>query len=110
MLGAAGGHVYQMITAHNFAPGNAGIIFWSDILLPVIGFALLWLDRQGGRIACDVRRRVISISRLRRLEEPGFGGLRSARNRRATAVFHQTPSHAGTKGRMTCTPRVSAGS
>jgi hypothetical protein len=44
MLGAAGGHVYQMITAHNFAPGNAGIIFWSDILLPAIGFALLWLD------------------------------------------------------------------
>ncbi len=46
MLGAAGGHVYQMVTAHNFAPGNAGIIFWSDILLPVIGFALLWLDRR----------------------------------------------------------------
>jgi hypothetical protein len=46
MLGAAGGHVYQMITAHNFAPGNAGIIFWSDILLPLAGFALLWLDRR----------------------------------------------------------------
>jgi hypothetical protein len=52
MLGAAGGHVYQMITAHNFAPGNAGIIFWSDILLPSIGFALLWLQRRPGR---DVR-------------------------------------------------------
>jgi hypothetical protein len=35
-----------MITAHNFAPGNAGIIFWSDILLPLIGFALLWFDRR----------------------------------------------------------------
>jgi hypothetical protein len=35
-----------MITAHNFAPGNAGIIFWSDILLPLIGFLLLWLDWQ----------------------------------------------------------------
>ncbi len=46
MLGAAGGHIYQMITAHNFAPGNAGIIFWSDILLPAIGFLLLWLDRR----------------------------------------------------------------
>jgi hypothetical protein len=53
MLGAAGGHVYQMIAAHNFAPGNAGIIFWSDILLPAIGFALLWLDRRatGSRAA-----------------------------------------------------------
>ncbi len=56
MLGAAGGHIYQMITAHNFAPGNAGIIFWSDIVLPLLGAALLWLsrrtqavrDRQGG--------------------------------------------------------------
>lgn len=41
LLGAAGGHIYQMITAHNFAPGNAGVMFWSDVLLPVIGLALL---------------------------------------------------------------------
>jgi hypothetical protein len=46
MLGAAGGHIYQMIAAHNFAPGNAGLIFWSDILLPLIGFVLLWLNRR----------------------------------------------------------------
>ncbi|MEQ8696559.1 MAG: hypothetical protein RLT05_08370 [Bauldia litoralis] len=46
LWGAAGGHIYQMITAHNFAPGNAGIIFWSDILLPVIGFVFLWLQRR----------------------------------------------------------------
>ncbi len=45
LWGAAGGHIYQMITAHNFAPGNAGIIFWSDILVPVIGFVFLWLQR-----------------------------------------------------------------
>lgn len=43
LWGAAGVHIYQMITAHNFAPGNAGIVFWSDILVPVIGFVLLWL-------------------------------------------------------------------
>jgi hypothetical protein len=46
LLGAAGGHIYQMITAHNFAPGNAGIIFWTDILVPAIGFALLCLQRR----------------------------------------------------------------
>ncbi len=40
-LGAAAGHVNQMITAHNFAPGNAGIIFWTDIFIPMFGFALL---------------------------------------------------------------------
>lgn len=49
MLGAAGGHVYQMVVAHNFAPGNAGVIFFSDIATPLIGFALLWLaHRLGG--------------------------------------------------------------
>jgi hypothetical protein len=40
--GAAAGHIYQMIKAHNFAPGNAGIIFWGDILFPIIGFVLLY--------------------------------------------------------------------
>lgn len=44
LWGAAGGHVYQMITSHNFAPGNAGIIFWTDIFLPVIAFVLLYLQ------------------------------------------------------------------
>ena len=47
-LGAAAGHIQQMIAAHNFAPGNAGVIFWSDILLPLAGFLLLWLSRRTG--------------------------------------------------------------
>jgi hypothetical protein len=46
LWGAAAGHIYQMITAHNFAPGNAGIIFYSDILVPVVGFIFLWLQRR----------------------------------------------------------------
>ena len=45
LWGAAGGHIYQMVTQHNFAPGNAGIIFWTDILIPLIGFVLWWLGR-----------------------------------------------------------------
>ncbi len=49
MLGAAVGHIHQMIAANNFAPGNAGIMFWSDIFLPVIGFALLWLSHSAGQ-------------------------------------------------------------
>jgi hypothetical protein len=44
-LGAAVGHLVQMVTAHNFAPGNAGIIFWTDIFIPLFGFVLLWLQR-----------------------------------------------------------------
>jgi len=49
LWGAAGGHIYQMITAGNFSPGNAGIIFWSDIISPVIGFVCLWLQRRYSR-------------------------------------------------------------
>ena len=44
LWGAAGGHIYQMISAHNFSPGNAGVILWTDILLPIIGFILLYLQ------------------------------------------------------------------
>src|SRR5262245_52898835 len=46
LWGAAGGHVYQMITAHNFAPGNAGIIFYGDILVPIVGFIFLGLQHR----------------------------------------------------------------
>ena len=46
LWGAAAGHVYQMIAAHNFAPGNAGVIFYSDILVPAVGFLFLWLQRR----------------------------------------------------------------
>jgi hypothetical protein len=45
LWGAAGGHVYQMIVANNFAPGNAGVIFWTDIFLPILGLALLQMAR-----------------------------------------------------------------
>ncbi len=43
LWGAAAGHVVQMVEAQNYAPGNAGIIFYTDILIPVVGFILLWL-------------------------------------------------------------------
>jgi hypothetical protein len=36
MLGAAVGHVRSLIAEHNFAPGNAGYIFWYDILAPAL--------------------------------------------------------------------------
>jgi hypothetical protein len=49
LLGAAGTHAADMLKAHNFAPGNAGVIFYTDILLPVIGFTLLWLQHRCSR-------------------------------------------------------------
>jgi hypothetical protein len=42
-LGAAAGHIFQMVTAKNFSPGNAGVIFYMDIIVPLFGFVLLWL-------------------------------------------------------------------
>jgi hypothetical protein len=43
-LGAAGGHIYQMIVAHNFSPGNVGLVLPIDILMPIVGFVFLWLS------------------------------------------------------------------
>lgn len=40
LLGAAVGHVRQMITARNFAPGNAGGVFFNDVAIPVFAIVL----------------------------------------------------------------------
>lgn len=56
LLGAAGGHIYQMITEHNFAPGNAGIIFYTDILIPIMGFVLLGLQYRCSRSSQTVQQ------------------------------------------------------
>ena len=42
--GAAVGHIYQMIVAHNFSPGNVGLVLPIDIVMPFIGFTFLWLS------------------------------------------------------------------
>lgn len=43
-LGAAGGHIYQMIVAHNFSPGNVGLVLPIDIIIPIVGLMFLWLS------------------------------------------------------------------
>jgi hypothetical protein len=53
LLGAAGVHVHSMIVAHNYAPGNAGVIFYTDILIPVISFVLLWMQYRYQRFVAD---------------------------------------------------------
>src|SRR5436309_7044791 len=42
--GAAAGHIYQMIVAHNFSPGNVGVVLPMGIVIPIVGFLLLWLS------------------------------------------------------------------
>ena len=34
--GAAANHVYEIVTAHNLAPGNAGTILWTDVAIPLL--------------------------------------------------------------------------
>jgi hypothetical protein len=46
LLGDAVGHVKQMIVARNFAPGNAGVPFYSDIVFPVLAIVLLVIVRR----------------------------------------------------------------
>ena len=45
LWGAAVGHIIQMIQFQNYAAGNAGIIFYTDSLLPIFSIGLLWVTR-----------------------------------------------------------------
>lgn len=46
LLGAAGGHVVDLMHTGNRAPGNAGTILYTDILLPLLSLVLLWLAHR----------------------------------------------------------------
>lgn len=46
LLGAAGGHIIEIVRTGDFAPGNAGVILYTDLFLPLIGCALLWLKHR----------------------------------------------------------------
>jgi hypothetical protein len=50
LLGAAVVHIRDIVVAANYSPGNAGIVLYTDILIPVILIALLayrnYVDRQ----------------------------------------------------------------
>jgi hypothetical protein len=49
LLGDAAGHVKQMLIAGNFAPGNAGVPFYMDIVCPILALALVAIaKRQSG--------------------------------------------------------------
>ncbi len=54
MLGAAVGHVQQIIEMQNFAPGNGGFVLYVDVLVPIFGLVLLWLQHELGRRAAAV--------------------------------------------------------
>lgn len=43
LWGAAYGHVVQMLKTNNFAPGNAGLIFYNDLMVPLLLIIFLLL-------------------------------------------------------------------
>ena len=46
LLGDAVGHVREMVMAGNFAPGNAGVPFYMDIIGPLSAIALLFVSSR----------------------------------------------------------------
>jgi hypothetical protein len=47
LFGAAAQHIHLMLTAHNYAPGNAGVILWfGDIALPLFTLLLCFVSRD----------------------------------------------------------------
>ena len=42
LWGAAIGHIREMVTAKNFNPGNAGVVFYMDLLIPALLYVLLF--------------------------------------------------------------------
>jgi len=53
LLGDAIGHVRNMLMAANFAPGNAGVVFYMDIILPLTAIGL-WLAARREEVAYGV--------------------------------------------------------
>lgn len=49
LLGAATIHVVEMVNANNYNPGNAGLIFYMDIIGPLLLIALLFYSRSAGQ-------------------------------------------------------------
>ena len=46
LLGDAAGHVRQMMDAGNFAPGNAGGVFYMDVICPLLAMVLLVVAKR----------------------------------------------------------------
>lgn len=53
LWGAAAGHIRQMIIAHNFAPGNAGMILYNDLIVPLLLIVFLYCQK-----CCDKKNQI----------------------------------------------------
>jgi hypothetical protein len=39
-------HIRRIVIAHNYAPGNAGLFLYMDLVIPLVGVLLLWLQHR----------------------------------------------------------------
>lgn len=46
LLGAAAGHIHEIVYAHNMHPGNSGSILWTDILIPVLVWIAILFSKE----------------------------------------------------------------
>jgi hypothetical protein len=56
LLGDAVGHVRDMVVAGNFAPGNAGVPFFTDVICPVAALALLLAAKRARAAEASMAR------------------------------------------------------
>jgi hypothetical protein len=56
LLGDAIGHIREMAEAGNFAPGNAGLPFYMDIICPVLAIALVAIAKRQQAGVLNTRR------------------------------------------------------
>ena len=66
LLGDAVGHVHQMLATGNFAPGNAGVPFYMDVICPVVAIILTVLAYRAERSGFVARPASIDTARRRR--------------------------------------------
>ncbi len=46
LLGAAGGHIHQIMTTGNHATGNSGLLLWMDFVIPLAGLLFLLIGKS----------------------------------------------------------------
>jgi hypothetical protein len=60
--GCAWGHIYQLVVHDNHQPGNAGVVLYLDILVPLAVLVLLSLRERAQTVGSPARRAVAEAS------------------------------------------------
>jgi peptidoglycan/LPS O-acetylase OafA/YrhL len=60
--GCAWGHIYQLVAHDNHEPGNAGVVLYLDILVPLAVLVLLYLRDRAQSVDSPARRAVPEVS------------------------------------------------